>query len=214
MGGEVPRARHTRRPGSRPGCRAADVHQPGRARGPRQPRPPHRFRPRPPVRPRRCGARRRRRRRSLPSTRGSRTVRSRCWTVTAPRTASTASSSTARRPRWWSWWSGRCASPVSVPPSSTGTARTPIRSSSSRLRPPRQVAGAAGASGGPRAAPLPRLPEDHPVVKQVAKAKWQLTQRGFGPAVASTARRRGASGSACSWRSCRGTPSMSGPGPA
>ncbi|GKQ36237.1 telomere-associated protein Tap [Streptomyces sp. A012304] len=26
-----------------------------------------------------------------------------------------------------------------------------------------------------------RLPEDHPVVKQVAKAKWRLTQRGFGP---------------------------------
>lgn len=26
-----------------------------------------------------------------------------------------------------------------------------------------------------------RLPQDHPVVKQVAKAKWQLTQRGFGP---------------------------------
>ncbi|MBQ1114832.1 helix-turn-helix domain-containing protein [Streptomyces anulatus] len=26
-----------------------------------------------------------------------------------------------------------------------------------------------------------RLPEDHPVVKQVANAKWQLTQRGFGP---------------------------------
>ncbi|MEV8434753.1 telomere-associated protein Tap [Streptomyces chartreusis] len=26
-----------------------------------------------------------------------------------------------------------------------------------------------------------RLPEDHPVVRQVAKAKWQLTQRGFGP---------------------------------
>ncbi|NDZ63114.1 telomere-associated protein Tap [Streptomyces cyaneofuscatus] len=26
-----------------------------------------------------------------------------------------------------------------------------------------------------------RLPEDHPVVKQVMKAKWQLTQRGFGP---------------------------------
>lgn len=26
-----------------------------------------------------------------------------------------------------------------------------------------------------------RLPEDHPVVKQVAKAKWQLTKRGFGP---------------------------------
>ncbi|MGW6395392.1 telomere-associated protein Tap [Streptomyces sp. NPDC055103] len=26
-----------------------------------------------------------------------------------------------------------------------------------------------------------RLAEDHPVVKQVAKAKWQLTQRGFGP---------------------------------
>ncbi|MFD0034076.1 telomere-associated protein Tap [Streptomyces sp. NPDC127172] len=26
-----------------------------------------------------------------------------------------------------------------------------------------------------------RLPEDHPVVKQIAKAKWQLTQRGFGP---------------------------------
>jgi len=26
-----------------------------------------------------------------------------------------------------------------------------------------------------------RLPEDHPVVKQVAKARWQLTQRGFGP---------------------------------
>ncbi|QHV83572.1 telomere-associated protein Tap [Streptomyces sp. 604F] len=26
-----------------------------------------------------------------------------------------------------------------------------------------------------------RLPEDHPAVKQVVKAKWQLTQRGFGP---------------------------------
>lgn len=26
-----------------------------------------------------------------------------------------------------------------------------------------------------------RLPEDHPVVKQVLRAKWQLTQRGFGP---------------------------------
>ncbi|MEU9230022.1 helix-turn-helix domain-containing protein [Streptomyces massasporeus] len=26
-----------------------------------------------------------------------------------------------------------------------------------------------------------RLPDDHPVVKQVKKAKWQLTQRGFGP---------------------------------
>ncbi|WP_406410625.1 telomere-associated protein Tap [Streptomyces sp. NBC_01614] len=26
-----------------------------------------------------------------------------------------------------------------------------------------------------------RLPEDHPVVKQVVRAKWQLTQRGFGP---------------------------------
>lgn len=26
-----------------------------------------------------------------------------------------------------------------------------------------------------------RLPADHPVVKQVVKAKWQLTQRGFGP---------------------------------
>uniref|UniRef100_UPI00053F1F2E helix-turn-helix domain-containing protein n=1 Tax=Streptomyces sp. CNQ431 TaxID=1571532 RepID=UPI00053F1F2E len=26
-----------------------------------------------------------------------------------------------------------------------------------------------------------RLPEDHPAVKQVTKAKWQLTQRGFGP---------------------------------
>ncbi|MEV7002967.1 helix-turn-helix domain-containing protein [Streptomyces sp. NPDC093982] len=26
-----------------------------------------------------------------------------------------------------------------------------------------------------------RLPQDHPIVKQVAKAKWQLTQRGFGP---------------------------------
>uniref|UniRef100_UPI003F49AE6A telomere-associated protein Tap n=1 Tax=Streptomyces achromogenes TaxID=67255 RepID=UPI003F49AE6A len=26
-----------------------------------------------------------------------------------------------------------------------------------------------------------RLPEDHPVVKQVLKGKWQLTQRGFGP---------------------------------
>ncbi|MET7458063.1 helix-turn-helix domain-containing protein [Streptomyces sp. NPDC005574] len=26
-----------------------------------------------------------------------------------------------------------------------------------------------------------RLPEDHPVVKQVARAKWRLTQRGFGP---------------------------------
>ncbi|MFJ3043868.1 telomere-associated protein Tap [Streptomyces tendae] len=26
-----------------------------------------------------------------------------------------------------------------------------------------------------------RLPEDHPVIKQVLKARWQLTQRGFGP---------------------------------
>ncbi|MFD7966661.1 telomere-associated protein Tap [Streptomyces zaomyceticus] len=26
-----------------------------------------------------------------------------------------------------------------------------------------------------------RLPQDHPAVKQVLKAKWQLTQRGFGP---------------------------------
>lgn len=26
-----------------------------------------------------------------------------------------------------------------------------------------------------------RLPEDHPVVKQITKAKWKLTQRGFGP---------------------------------
>ncbi|GGT24381.1 transcriptional regulator [Streptomyces kurssanovii] len=26
-----------------------------------------------------------------------------------------------------------------------------------------------------------RLPEDHPVVKQLARAKWKLTQRGFGP---------------------------------
>lgn len=26
-----------------------------------------------------------------------------------------------------------------------------------------------------------RLAEDHPVVKQIAKAKWKLTQRGFGP---------------------------------
>ncbi|MFD8005235.1 telomere-associated protein Tap [Streptomyces mirabilis] len=26
-----------------------------------------------------------------------------------------------------------------------------------------------------------RLPGDHPVVKQISKAKWQLTQRGFGP---------------------------------
>ncbi|MFJ4206502.1 telomere-associated protein Tap [Streptomyces sviceus] len=26
-----------------------------------------------------------------------------------------------------------------------------------------------------------RLPEDHPVVKEVVKAKWRLTQRGFGP---------------------------------
>ncbi|MFH8797558.1 telomere-associated protein Tap [Streptomyces sp. NPDC017941] len=26
-----------------------------------------------------------------------------------------------------------------------------------------------------------RLPEDHPVVRQVVKARWQLTQRGFGP---------------------------------
>ncbi|MFE9769564.1 telomere-associated protein Tap [Streptomyces sp. NPDC005808] len=26
-----------------------------------------------------------------------------------------------------------------------------------------------------------RLPEDHPVVRQIARAKWQLTRRGFGP---------------------------------
>ncbi|QHF95457.1 MULTISPECIES: telomere-associated protein Tap [Streptomyces] len=28
---------------------------------------------------------------------------------------------------------------------------------------------------------LLRLPDDHPVVEQLARAKWQLTQRGFGP---------------------------------
>lgn len=26
-----------------------------------------------------------------------------------------------------------------------------------------------------------RLPEDHPVIKQISRAKWKLTQRGFGP---------------------------------
>lgn len=30
-------------------------------------------------------------------------------------------------------------------------------------------------------AAISRLSEDHPVVKQVATARWQLTQRGFGP---------------------------------
>ncbi|GAA0452013.1 hypothetical protein GCM10010361_15110 [Streptomyces olivaceiscleroticus] len=34
---------------------------------------------------------------------------------------------------------------------------------------------------GPEARRSLRLPEDHPVVKQIAKAKWKLTQRGFGP---------------------------------
>ncbi|MGI5473241.1 telomere-associated protein Tap [Streptomyces sp. CA-132043] len=34
---------------------------------------------------------------------------------------------------------------------------------------------------GPEARRSLRLPEDHPVVKQLARAKWKLTQRGFGP---------------------------------
>ncbi|MFI8345655.1 telomere-associated protein Tap [Streptomyces sp. NPDC085639] len=34
---------------------------------------------------------------------------------------------------------------------------------------------------GPEARRSLRLPDDHPVVKQLAKAKWKLTQRGFGP---------------------------------
>ncbi|AOR36803.1 transcriptional regulator [Streptomyces fodineus] len=34
---------------------------------------------------------------------------------------------------------------------------------------------------GPEQRRLLRLPADHPVVKQVTKAKWKLTQRGFGP---------------------------------
>ncbi|MFJ9855015.1 telomere-associated protein Tap [Streptomyces sp. NPDC101150] len=34
---------------------------------------------------------------------------------------------------------------------------------------------------GPEARRSLRLPEDHPVVKQITKAKWELTQRGFGP---------------------------------
>ncbi|MFI1067741.1 telomere-associated protein Tap [Streptomyces spororaveus] len=34
---------------------------------------------------------------------------------------------------------------------------------------------------GPEARRNLRLPDDHPVVKQLAKAKWKLTQRGFGP---------------------------------
>ncbi|MER6445355.1 telomere-associated protein Tap [Streptomyces venezuelae] len=34
---------------------------------------------------------------------------------------------------------------------------------------------------GPEARRSLRLPDDHPVVKQVARAKWKLTQRGFGP---------------------------------
>ncbi|MDF3293049.1 telomere-associated protein Tap [Streptomyces silvisoli] len=34
---------------------------------------------------------------------------------------------------------------------------------------------------GPEARRSLRLPEDHPVVRQIARAKWKLTQRGFGP---------------------------------
>ncbi|MFJ7593012.1 telomere-associated protein Tap [Streptomyces sp. NPDC097617] len=34
---------------------------------------------------------------------------------------------------------------------------------------------------GPEARRSLRLPDDHPVVKQITKAKWKLTQRGFGP---------------------------------
>ncbi|MGP3947928.1 telomere-associated protein Tap [Streptomyces sp. 7N604] len=34
---------------------------------------------------------------------------------------------------------------------------------------------------GPEARRSLRLPEDHTVVKQIARAKWKLTQRGFGP---------------------------------
>ncbi|POX37403.1 transcriptional regulator [Streptomyces sp. Ru73] len=34
---------------------------------------------------------------------------------------------------------------------------------------------------GPEARRSLRLPEDHPVVKQLTRAKWKLTQRGFGP---------------------------------
>jgi hypothetical protein len=55
------------------------------------------------------------------------------------------------------------------------------------------------------------LPEDHPVDKQPVKARWRA---GSGRGRGSTARCRGASRSAYSSRSCRGTPSMSGPGPA
>ncbi|WP_262386876.1 telomere-associated protein Tap [Streptomyces sp. TRM49041] len=34
---------------------------------------------------------------------------------------------------------------------------------------------------GPEARRSLRLPQDHPVVQQITKAEWQLTQRGFGP---------------------------------
>jgi hypothetical protein len=34
---------------------------------------------------------------------------------------------------------------------------------------------------GPEARRSLRLPEDHTVVKQITRAKWQLTRRGFGP---------------------------------
>ncbi|OEJ93222.1 telomere-associated protein Tap [Streptomyces thermolilacinus] len=34
---------------------------------------------------------------------------------------------------------------------------------------------------GPEARRSLRLPQDHPVVRQITRAKWQLTQRGFGP---------------------------------
>lgn len=57
-----------------------------------------------------------------------------------------------------------------------------------------------------------RLPDDHKVIKQLTKAKWKLTKRGFGPGPGSTARPRAASGSAYSSRSCHGAPWTPAPG--
>ncbi|WP_434101167.1 telomere-associated protein Tap [Streptomyces malaysiensis] len=160
-----------------------------RPRSPARPlsrrRPPSRPLPGvPPVRPR---ARRRRRgvrrRRRLPRprwTRASRTARLPSWTVTAPRTASAASCWTARRPRWWSLvgWTLRESGLGAPKLNRYGKDSDPLivltAAAAVKLGLPERL------QGREQRRSL-RLPEDHPVVKQVGRAKWQLTQRGFGP---------------------------------
>lgn len=51
-------------------------------------------------------------------------------------------------------------------------------SGAQRLGLPDRVPDVPSADGGPR---LPRLPDDHPVLRALEKAGWRLTRRGFGP---------------------------------